>query len=118
MLDKMNFANIGEGGEVWEKVIRKLRAEAMPPAGMPRPDKATYNGFASYLESELYRDAAIKPNPGRPAAVHRLNRAEYANAIRDLFGVEIDANSLLPADDSNYGLDNIAYALSVSPIQL
>src|SRR5689334_4617998 len=118
MLDKMNFANISEGGEVWEKVIRKLRAEAMPPAGMPRPDKSTYQDFASYLESELDRASAAKPNPGRPSAVHRLNRAEYANAIRDLFGLEIDATSLLPADDSNYGFDNIADALSVSPMLL
>ncbi len=86
----------------------------MPPAGMPRPDEATYNSLANYLEEEL--DGA-KPNPGRPV-LHRLNRAEYTNAIRDLLALEIDGASLLPADDSGYGFDNIGDVLSVSPMRL
>ena len=86
----------------------------MPPAGLPRPDQATYDSFAAYLETSIDRAAAAMPNPGRPA-VHRLNRAEYANAVRDLLAVDIDGRSLLPADDSGYGLDNIGDVLSVSP---
>ena len=73
-LDKINVENPSEGAATWEKVVRKLRAEAMPPAGIPRPDKATYDSFATYLETELDRSAAANPNPGRPS-VHRLNRA-------------------------------------------
>ena len=86
----------------------------MPPAGMPRPDEATYDSLANYLEAEL--DGAT-PNPGRPV-LHRLNRAEYTNAIRDLLALEIDGTSLLPADDSGYGFDNIGDVLSVSPMLL
>ncbi len=117
MLDKMNVEKVSEGAAVWEKVVRKLRASAMPPAGMPRPDKAAYDSFAGYLEAALDSAAATKPNPGRPA-VHRLNRAEYGNAIRDLLALEIDAESLLPADDSGYGFDNVGDVLSVSPMLL
>ncbi|MBI4464008.1 MAG: DUF1592 domain-containing protein [Acidobacteria bacterium] len=84
---------------------------------MPRPDKATYDSFATYLETELDRAATAHPNPGRPA-IHRLNRAEYTNAIRDLLAVDIDGRSLLPTDDSGYGFDNIADVLSVSPLLL
>ena len=87
----------------------------MPPAGAPRPDPASYDSLATYLETELDRAAASLPNPGRPA-VHRLNRAEYANAIRHLLTVEIDGASLLPADDAGHGFDNIADMLSVSPL--
>ena len=117
MLDKMDVEKVSEGAEVWEKVVRKLRTGAMPPAGMPRPDEAAYDSFAGYLETALDSAAAAKPNPGRPA-VHRLNRAEYGNAIRDLLALEIDAESLLPADDSGYGFDNIGDVLSVSPMLL
>ena len=113
-LDKMDIEQVSEGAPVWEKVLRKLRGRAMPPAGMPRPDEATYNSLANYLETEL--DGA-KPNPGRPV-LHRLNRAEYTNAIRDLLALEIDGTSLLPADDSGYGFDNIGDVLSVSPMLL
>ena len=98
MLDKMDVENPPEGAEAWEKVIRKLRTGTMPPTGVPRPDAATYSSLATYLETSIDRAAAAEPNPGRPA-VHRLNRAEYANAIRDLLGVNIDGESLLPADD-------------------
>ena len=87
----------------------------MPPAGVPRPDPASYDSLATYLETELDRAAAADPNPGRPA-IHRLNRAEYANAIRDLLAVEIDSTALLPVDDAGHGFDNIADMLSVSPL--
>jgi hypothetical protein len=89
----------------------------MPPAGMPRPDKATYDSFATYLETELDRAVVVNPNPGR-TGVHRLNRAEYTNAIRDLLALEIDGGALLPPDESAYGFDNIAAVLSVSPLLL
>ena len=118
MLDKMSVENVGAGAEVWEKVIRKLRTGAMPPAGIPRPDPATYDSLATYLETALDQAALTKPNPGRPAAVHRLNRTEYTNAIRDLLATEIDGNALLPADDAGYGFDNIGDVLSVSPMLL
>ena len=111
-LDTMDVEQIGDGAPVWEKVLRKLRGRAMPPAGMPRPDEATYDSLAGYLEQEL--DGA-RPNPGRPV-LHRLNRAEYSNAIRDLLALEIDGASLLPGDDSGYGFDNIGDVLSVSPM--
>lgn len=114
MLDKAAVQHVGAGADVWEKVIRKLRASAMPPAGRPKPDAATSRAFVSWLETELDRSAMATPNPGRPA-VHRLNRVEYANAIRDLFGLEVDAHALLPADDEQHGFDNIADVLSVSP---
>ena len=117
MLDKADVGNVPAGAEVWEKVIRKLRTSAMPPAGMPRPDQATYDSFATYLETAVDSAAAANPNPGRPS-IHRLNRAEYANAIRDLLAVEIDVGSLLPADDSGYGFDNMADVLSISPMLL
>jgi mono/diheme cytochrome c family protein len=117
VLSKLDLANVPEGAEVWEKVIGKLRTGAMPPAGMPRPDKSTYDGFATYLETSLDAAAAAKPNPGR-VAIHRLNRAEYTNAIRDLLATDIDVQSLLPVDDSGYGFDNIADVLSVSPMLL
>ena len=113
MLDNLDVENISEGAELWEKVLDKLRAGAMPPAGMPRPDKPTADALVAWLETELAREATAKPNPGRPA-IQRLNRAEYTNAIRDLLEVDIDGASLLPADDVSYGFDNIGDVLSVS----
>jgi mono/diheme cytochrome c family protein len=118
MLDKLDPERVGDAPAVWEKVVGKLRSRAMPPAGMPRPDEATFDAFASWLETALDRAAAITPNPGRSAAVHRLNRSEYTHAIRDLLSVEIDSASLLPGDDSGYGFDNIADVLSLSPALL
>ncbi|MCH8268735.1 MAG: DUF1592 domain-containing protein [Acidobacteria bacterium] len=115
-LDKMDVEHVSEGAEVWEKVVRKLRTGAMPPAGMPRPDQAAYDSFAAYLETELDRAAEANPHPGRVAALHRLNRAEYTNAIRDLLAIEIDGKALLPADDSGRGFDNYADLLPVSPL--
>jgi hypothetical protein len=113
-LDKMDVEHIGDGAEVWEKVIRKIHGRSMPPLGMPRPDQATLDGVASSLEVSLDRAAASRPEPGR-AGMHRLNRAEYQNAIRDLLALKIDVNSLLPADDESNGFDNMADALRVSP---
>jgi mono/diheme cytochrome c family protein len=104
----------GDHPEIFEKVVRKVRAGLMPPAGMPRPERATLDGFAASLETRLDRAAALTPNPGSHL-LHRMNRAEYANAIRDLLHLEIDATTLLPADDSSEGFDNIADALRVSP---
>ncbi|MEE8176620.1 MAG: DUF1587 domain-containing protein, partial [Acidobacteriota bacterium] len=115
VLSKLDIANPGADAPVWEKVARKLRTGQMPPAGMPRPEQAFYDGFAAYLETALDRAAAAKPDPGRPA-VHRLNRAEYTNAVRDLLATDIDGASLLPADDASRGFDNIADILSVSPL--
>jgi len=117
MLDKMDLDNVAAGAEVWEKVVRKLRTGAMPPSGMPRPEPAAYDAFATYLETALDGMAAANPQSGR-TAVHRLNRAEYSNAIRDLLAMDIDGEELLPADDSSHGFDNIADVLSVSPTLL
>jgi mono/diheme cytochrome c family protein len=113
-IDALDTSRIGEHAEVWEKIVRRLRAESMPPVSARRPDKAMYATLTGWLESELDRAAAANPNPGRPS-LHRLNRAEYVNAVRDLLGIEIDARAYLPADDSGYGFDNIADVLSVSP---
>ncbi len=117
LLDKMNVGNVSEAEPSWEKVVRKLRAGLMPPAGLPRPDSAAYESLAGYLETALDRAALAKPNPGRPT-IHRLNRTEYANAIRDLLDLEIDEKNLLPEDDSGYGFDNNGDVLSVSPLLL
>ncbi|MGE0451468.1 MAG: DUF1592 domain-containing protein [Vicinamibacterales bacterium] len=114
-LDSLDLTAIGEHGEVLEKVLRKVRTGAMPPMGRPRPDKPAQLSFVSWLESELDQSAAAHPHPGRPA-IHRLNRTEYTNAIRDLFAIELDARSLLPGDSTDaHGFDNDADILSVSP---
>ena len=114
MLDKLDLAHPGQDPEAWEKVVRKLRAGMMPPAGMPRPDRATLDSWTAKLETELDRAAAAKPNPGS-TGLHRLNRTEYTNAIRDLLALDVDESTVLPADDSSEGFDNIADALAVSP---
>ena len=117
VLENADVSKVGAGAPLWEKVVQKLRSGSMPPAGLPRPDAATYNSLATYLETELDRSAASSPEPGRPA-VHRLNRAEYTNAVRDLLGMDTDAldfSSLLPADDAAYGFDNIGDILGISP---
>jgi hypothetical protein len=113
-LDTMDLAKIPAQAEIWEKVVRKLLSGTMPPAGARRPDAATYNGMASWLEGELDHGAEANPYAGRPV-LHRLNRSEYANAIRDLLALDVDAASLLPPDDSAFGFDNISDALGVSP---
>jgi cytochrome c551/c552 len=114
MLDRMDWARIPENAETWEKVIRKVRAGMMPPLGMPRPDRTTISQTAAFLEEQIDRAAAERPRLAAPA-VHRLNRTEYGNAIRDLLGLEIDPAAFLPADDSSYGFDNVESGLSVSP---
>jgi hypothetical protein len=113
----LDFANLEANGQIWEKLIRKLRARQMPPAGMPRPDDATLEALVKYVESGRDHMAAVKPNPGR-TTLHRLNRTEYGNAVRDLLALEIDVADLLPADDIGYGFDNIGDVLSVSPFLL
>jgi mono/diheme cytochrome c family protein len=118
LLDKADAAQIFNSAETWEKVIVKLRSRAMPPPGLRRPDNATYDSVAGWLETELDRAAAAHPNPGRPAGLHRLNRTEYGNAIRDLLAVEIDAKAMLPPDQQAYGFDTNADALSMEPALL
>ena len=113
-LDSADVSQVGAGAEVWEKVVRKLRAGIMPPVGVPQPEKATRDGFVTWLEAGLDRAAAAAPNPGR-ISIHRLNRLEYANAIRDLLALEIDGQALLPADESAHGFDNMADVLTMSP---
>jgi len=113
-LEHADLADVPKGAATWEKVIRKVRAGMMPPPGMPRPDKATLDSFASFFETTLDQASALKPQPGR-ATVHRLNRTEYANAIRDLLAMDVDAAALLPPDDESSGFDNIADVLNVPP---
>jgi mono/diheme cytochrome c family protein len=118
-LDTLDVAKLGDNAETWEKVIGKLRAASMPPQGNPKPDAATYAAVASTLESALDRAWAASPNPGRIGAVHRLNRAEYNNAIRDLFALDLDVKPLLPGDDTADGsFDNFADSLSISTAHL
>ena len=117
MLDKMDIGDVSEGAAEWEKVVRKIRTRQMPPPGMPRPGNAAYDSLAEYLEAELDRSAATDPNPGRPV-IRRLNRTEYAYAIRDLIALEVDSDALLPSDESAHGFDNVGDALSVSPLLL
>ena len=116
-LEALDLANLDDNGAIWEKLLRKLRNREMPPAGVPRPDDATYDALVTSIETERDRLVEIKPNPGR-ATLHRLNRAEYANAIRDLLALEVDVAELLPADDIGYGFDNIGDVLNVSPLLL
>jgi hypothetical protein len=111
-LDTLDLGKVPAQAEVWEKVIRKLRSGTMPPAGMPRPDAATYSSLAGWIEAQI--DQTSEPYAGRPI-LHRLNRSEYANAVRDLLALDIDAAALLPPDDSAFGFDNISDALGVSP---
>jgi hypothetical protein len=118
VLEGRDLSRVSDSAEVWERVVRKLRTAAMPPQGVNRPGQATYEQVIGQLEKELDREATAHPDLSRPAMFHRLNRAEYANAIRDLLALDVDVGSLLPPDDSAYGFDNIADALGVSPILL
>ncbi|MDZ4802898.1 MAG: DUF1592 domain-containing protein [Bryobacteraceae bacterium] len=106
-LDKTNPNNPVTDAETWEKVIRRLRVRSMPPAGLPRPDEATYKSLVSSLEGSIDQAAAARPNPGRTDTFRRLNRAEYHNAIRDLLALEVDVSALLPIDESSHGFDNV-----------
>jgi mono/diheme cytochrome c family protein len=110
-LDDLDVTRVADHAETWETVVRKMRAGMMPPAGVRRPDKATYNGFITWLEAELDRNAQpYMPPPG----LHRLNRTEYANVVHDLLDLDIDPAQYLPSDDSTHGFDNIAGALGIS----
>ena len=116
-LDRPELADVAAHADVWEKVIRKVRTGMMPPAGVPRPNAAERDALLSSVVATLDEAARTRPNPGRPL-VHRLNRAEYSNTIRDLLALEIDASTMLPADDSSAGFDNNADVLGVSPVLL
>ena len=113
--ETLDVAEVAAHPEAWEKVVRKLRAGAMPPRPRPRPDQETYDGFRAWLEGELDAAAAARLNPGRTETFHRLSRTEYRNAVRDLLALDVDVQELLPADDTSYGFDNIAGVLGVSP---
>jgi hypothetical protein len=114
-LEQVDPSRVGLDAEMWEKVARKLRTREMPPSGIPRPDQATYEQLVSTLETALDEAAAVDPHPGR-VVIHRLNRTEYTNAIRDLLSLDVDGRALLPADEPDQqGFDNVAGVLSVSP---
>src|SRR5258706_10702477 len=117
-LQALELVDVPAHAEVWEKVMRKVRTGEMPPSTVrSRPDAQTAGAFTTYLESVLDWSAAAHPNPGR-TPVHRLNRAEYSNAVRDLLAVDVRPGEWLPVDDSGYGFDNIAAVLSTSPALL
>jgi hypothetical protein len=119
VLEGVDVSNPDAHAELWERVITKLHARSMPPAGMPRPDAAAYDAMATSLETAIDRAWAANPNPGRIAAVHRLNRVEYNNAIRDLFALDVDVTSKLPGDETADGrFDNFADVLSISTAHL
>ncbi|MBV9399182.1 MAG: DUF1592 domain-containing protein [Bryobacterales bacterium] len=113
----VSFDNLLSNAGTWERVLRKLSVRAMPPPGMPRPSEAEYAGFTSWLAASIDRAWEGRGNPGR-YVVHRLNRAEYANAVRDLLAVDIDVSDVLPTDGAEFGFDNIATALKTSPLLL
>jgi len=116
-LEAASFDNLTSHAGTWERVLRKLSVRAMPPPGMPRPSEAEYAGFTSWLAGSLDREWESRSTPGR-YVLHRLNRAEYANAVRDLLAVELNVSDLLPTDGADFGFDNIATALKTSPLLL
>jgi hypothetical protein len=116
-LDALDADHPEANAETWEKVVHKVRAGLMPPSGLPRPDRKTLDAFAATIEGGLDRAALANPNPGR-TPLHRMNRVEYANATRDLLALDVDPSTLLPADDSSNGFDNIADVLGISPALL
>src|SRR6187399_3151344 len=103
-LDTVVAESPSQHSEIWEKVVRRLRARQMPPVGLPRPDEKTYAALVTSLESSLDNG---KLNPGRSDTFRRLNRTEYQNAIRDLLAIDVDVSSMLPSDESSHGFDNI-----------
>ncbi|MEE2635889.1 MAG: DUF1592 domain-containing protein [Acidobacteriota bacterium] len=118
--DRLDVSNVAPDAEAWEAVVRKLRVGAMPPVGRPRPDQATIEAVAGWLERSLDRHAALAPDPGARPSLHRLSRTEYANAVRDLLALddlpkELDIEVMLPADNATSGFDNLAELLFVSP---
>src|SRR5690349_6810345 len=112
-LDTMSLSDIPAAAETWEKVIRKVRGGQMPPAGMPRPTQASLDALVAHLETSIDKAAFASPQL-RHASIHRLNRSEYANAIRDLFALNVDVSALLPPDEEAYGFDNNATVLNIS----
>ena len=113
VLEHADLNKIGENAAVWERVLRKMHTHQMPPPGLPKPTDAEATAFTQWLETSLDNAALANPNPGRTGP-HRLNRAEYSNAIRDLLAVDVKPGSMLPVDDSGFGFDNIANLLSMS----
>ena len=116
-LENLDLTKVGENSELWEKVVRKLRAGVMPPPEIRRPALAQYEGLRDWLENEIDRTASSRPNPGS-VVLHRLNRTEYANVIHDLLDLDVDVETLLPADDAARGFDNVAGSLTISPTLL
>jgi hypothetical protein len=116
-LAALDLSRLDVHGETWEKILRKMRNREMPPAGAARPADATYNTIIASIVAERDRVERLNPNPGRPT-LHRLNRAEYVNAIRDLLAINVDVSEMLPPDDAGYGFDNIGDVLSISPVLL
>ncbi|HEV1286353.1 MAG TPA: DUF1592 domain-containing protein [Bryobacteraceae bacterium] len=116
-LQGLDLTKVGKDADVWERVLRKLAANQMPPAGLPHPSPTAQKEFAGWLETELDRASVADPNPGHPT-IHRLNRNEYSNAVRDLLALDAKAGDRLPLDDSGYGFDNIGDVLSLSPVLL
>jgi mono/diheme cytochrome c family protein len=118
-LDDVDVTTPAANPDVWERVIARLRAGSMPPPGLPRPDRSTVDAVATWLEADIDRAWAANPNPGRMNAVHRLNRSEYSNAVRDLFALDLDVRSLLPGDETADGsFDNFADVLTISTAHL
>ncbi len=113
-LEAAPLDDVAGHAELWERVVRKLRAGAMPPAGSPRPEAAAYQGLLAHLETALDARAAASPDPGRPDTFRRLNRTEYRNAVRDLLALDVDVAALLPRDDASYGFDNVG-VVELSP---
>jgi len=113
-LERIALTDVGAHADVWEAVVRKLRGRMMPPAGEPLPEAAATDELVAYLEERLDTAAAARPNPGAKS-LHRLNRTEYGNAIRDLLALDIDASAYLPNDSEAYGFDNIADVLGTDP---
>ncbi len=107
VLETVASLDVSQHPDIWEKVVRKLRARLMPPVGKERPDESTYDAVIKSLETSLDRTATAHPDPGRTATIRRLTRTEYQNAVRDLLAIDVDVTSLLPADESSYGFDNV-----------
>jgi mono/diheme cytochrome c family protein len=116
-LTGVQTTQVGAHADLWEKVLRKVRTGEMPPLGMPRPEAAEAQAVVTWLEKELDQAAAAHPDPGTPS-IHRLNRVEYSNAVRDLLALDLDHSASLPADNSGYGFDNIGDVLTVSPLHM
>ena len=117
VLQGVDLATVSDKADLLERVLRKVKTGQMPPPGMPQPAAAAKNAFSQYLETSLDAEAAAHPNPGR-ASIHRLNRAEYGNAVRDVLDLDVHPGTMLPVDDSGYGFDNNGDVLSVSPALL